>query len=476
MDRFHLKENKNVLTWVFRILDIILIELSFYFSKLLFSYQYGIDRFEFPAKYFIFISVYLVFWLFLSIRSNLYSSKRVSYFRYEVWDLIHTTFISLVLAIIFTYLLNEAFLDRMMFLYFWCIQLLNLISTRLLLREILKFIRRNGYNFRRVLFVGFNERAFKLKQVIDESPEFGIRILGYIDEKNEIKNNFFAENDLQYLGPLDRLESILRSDVVDAVLITLPVKSFYSEINKIVVMCETAGIEVIMPVNLFSQPLFQSVFSHFGHMPVLSLFNAPPMNLQMISKRLLDIFISIFLILLWSPLFILLSLSILISSRGPLLFRQERVGYNGRKFILLKFRTMVENAEELKKDLIDHNELEGPVFKIRKDPRITPVGRLIRSISLDELPQLINVLIGDMSLVGPRPPLPDEVDQYDLKHRRRLSMKPGITCIWQVSGRNDISFEKWMELDKQYIENWSLWLDIKILLKTIPVIFRGKGI
>jgi lipopolysaccharide/colanic/teichoic acid biosynthesis glycosyltransferase len=163
------------------------------------------------------------------------------------------------------------------------------------------------------------------------------------------------------------------------------------------------------------------------------------------------------------------------SSKGPVFFKQQRVGYNGRLFNCLKFRTMVENAEELRDDLLELNEMDGPVFKIKNDPRLTKVGKILRKTSIDELPQFINVLRGDMSLVGPRPPIPSEVKEYELVDRRRLSMRPGITCLWQVNGRNSIPFEKWMELDRQYIDQWSLWLDFKILAKTIPAVLRGSG-
>jgi exopolysaccharide biosynthesis polyprenyl glycosylphosphotransferase len=189
----------------------------------------------------------------------------------------------------------------------------------------------------------------------------------------------------------------------------------------------------------------------------------------------MDILLSGVLLILLSPLFLLVTLLIKVTSRGTVFFAQRRVGYNGRQFSCLKFRTMVENAEERKKELLYLNEMTGPVFKIKNDPRVTPFGRWLRKLSIDELPQLINVLWGDMSLVGPRPPVPSEVDQYHLNDRRRLSMKPGITCLWQVSGRNRIPFEKWMELDRQYIDRWSLALDLKILVKTIPAVLRGSG-
>ena len=192
-------------------------------------------------------------------------------------------------------------------------------------------------------------------------------------------------------------------------------------------------------------------------------------------KRFEDIIISLVLLIFLCPLFGIVGLLIKTTSKGPVFFKQLRIGYNGRLFTLLKFRTMVENAEDLRRDLVTFNEMDGPVFKLSGDPRITKIGRVLRRSSIDELPQIINVLKGDMSLVGPRPSLPDEVSHYNLEDRRRLSMKPGITCLWQVSGRNGLSFQEWMELDRYYVDRWSLWLDFKILLRTIPAVFKGTG-
>jgi exopolysaccharide biosynthesis polyprenyl glycosylphosphotransferase len=235
------------------------------------------------------------------------------------------------------------------------------------------------------------------------------------------------------------------------------------------------GVEVEIPTDLFNLSLAKETISRFGDIQVIDLYTSPKMTCQLMAKRLIDVVASAILLILLSPIFTVVNILIKATSKGPVFFRQERVGYNGRTFTCLKFRTMIENAEALKTDLIPLNEMDGPVFKIKNDPRVTKVGSLLRKTSFDELPQLINVLMGDMSLVGPRPPVPGEVSQYDLMTRRRLSMRPGITCIWQVSGRNVIPFEKWMELDRQYIDQWSLWLDFKILAKTIPAVLRGSG-
>jgi exopolysaccharide biosynthesis polyprenyl glycosylphosphotransferase len=192
-------------------------------------------------------------------------------------------------------------------------------------------------------------------------------------------------------------------------------------------------------------------------------------------KRVLDISGSAFLLILSVPIFLLIAFLIKVTSKGPVFFKQIRSGLNGKKFVMYKFRSMVDGAEGMKKDLEKMSELRGPVFKIKSDPRVISIGRILRRTSFDELPQLINIFKGEMSLVGPRPPLPEEVEKYEEWQRRRLFMKPGLTCLWQISGRSEVDFDKWMKLDMDYVDQWSLWLDIKILLKTVPAVIRAKG-
>jgi exopolysaccharide biosynthesis polyprenyl glycosylphosphotransferase len=209
---------------------------------------------------------------------------------------------------------------------------------------------------------------------------------------------------------------------------------------------------------------------------MVSHYNGSMEGPSALFKRTLDISLSVFMIIFFFPLFIVAAAAIKITSPGPFLFIQERLGLNKRRFPLYKFRTMVQDAEKNLCELEDRNEMSGPVFKIRNDPRITPVGVILRKMSIDEMPQLINVLKGDMSLVGPRPLPVRDYDGFDQDwHRRRFSVRPGLTCLWQVNGRNDIPFEKWMELDMKYIDEWSMWLDLKILIKTIPAVLRGSG-
>jgi exopolysaccharide biosynthesis polyprenyl glycosylphosphotransferase len=210
-------------------------------------------------------------------------------------------------------------------------------------------------------------------------------------------------------------------------------------------------------------------------MPILTYSTTPTNVLQLFAKRAIDVVVSVSLLVIALPVILAIAAAIKVSSGGAVLFRQTRCGLNGRIFTLYKFRTMVEGAEERRRELQHLNEMNGPVFKVRADPRVTVFGRFLRKFSLDELPQLWNVLRGDMSLVGPRPPIPEEVAQYQRWQRRRLSMKPGLTCLWQISGRNELDFDRWMELDLEYIDSWSPMLDLKILVKTIPVVLSGRG-
>lgn len=243
--------------------------------------------------------------------------------------------------------------------------------------------------------------------------------------------------------------------------------------------CDERGVALLLPLpqSLPQQARVElttvDVSDH--HVTLLGIHRTPSSDIALALKRLLDISIGVFVLTLASPVMIALAFAIKFESKGPVLFRQVRAGRNGRKFTMLKFRSMVVDAEAQKAKLMHMNEMSGPVFKIARDPRVTRVGAFIRKTSLDELPQLFNIVRGDMSLVGPRPPLPSEVAQYQPWQRRRLSVKPGLTGLWQVSGRNDIDFEEWMAMDLKYIDTWSIWLDIEIILRTVPAVLLRTG-
>ena len=245
--------------------------------------------------------------------------------------------------------------------------------------------------------------------------------------------------------------------------------------KQIFLMCEELGIRTRVAMNFFQNRIARMEIEELEGIPFLTFTTTPSNETELAFKRLLDISISVFLLTLALPVITIVALLIKFTSPGSIFFKQTRLGLNGRMFTLYKFRTMIEDAHERRGEVEHLNEMSGPVFKSKSDPRVTPFGRLLRRFSLDELPQFWNVLKGDMSLVGPRPPIPEEVASYHRWHRRRLSMKPGLTCLWQVSGRNNIDFDRWMQLDLQYIDNWSPSLDLKILLRTIPAVLSGKG-
>ena len=470
-----LRENKQPLANIFRIFDIIIIIVSFYISYALRFGFSGNKILDFTLEFVIFFTSYIIIWLFLSHKFHLYISKRHSSFKDEIFEVVKVVSLTLVISAIPAFYVRDFPLSRLFLIYFWPIQISLLILFRFILRSALKYIRRRGYNFRQVLIVGRNHRAKRIAQKIGDTPEYGLHILGFIDD-DENNCKYKRKNEFRLLGNLNDFEKIMRNQVVDEVFITLPIKSYYSKIEEIVGICEKSGIEVEIPADLFDVKFAKTNIQKYDDIKFLEYYSSPEMNWKLVIKRLIDLVLSFVTLIFVAPLFLLVWILIKLTSKGPMFFKQKRVGYNGRSFTLLKFRTMVENAEGLKKSLLDKNEMDGPVFKIKDDPRITKIGHFLRKSSMDELPQLINVFMGDMSLVGPRPPTPDEVIKYKLTDRRRLSMRPGITCIWQVTGRNKVSFDEWMELDKLYIDNWSLWLDTKILIKTLFVVIKASGV
>jgi exopolysaccharide biosynthesis polyprenyl glycosylphosphotransferase len=277
------------------------------------------------------------------------------------------------------------------------------------------------------------------------------------------------------VGTLDDIPDILINTAIDNVIFIVP-RSALNDIEKQILCCETLGVTSHVAVDLFPMQFTQGRPETLLDMPIMTFESVSGQHQQLIIKRLLDIVLSGIGLLILSPVFLATALLVKFTSDGPVFFVQERCSLNGRRFKLFKFRTMVLDAEAKIAELMAFNQMEGPAFKMDNDPRITPVGKFLRKLSIDELPQLWNVFLGDMSLVGPRPPLPKEVQQYDFWQRRRLSMRPGITCLWQVGGRNTIKdFDEWAKLDLKYIDEWSLALDFKILFKTIPVVLIGSG-
>lgn len=314
---------------------------------------------------------------------------------------------------------------------------------------------------RRFILVGDPEGTARSRRELLAHPGEGIDVV--------------ADLDLNARGA-EALADLLHQYSANGVIIQAQ-HSNLAEIEKVVQICELEGVETWLVADFFKTRISRKTFDHFHGLPLLVFSTAPEESWEGLCKHLLDLTGALVLLLLSSPLLLLVSVLIKLTSPGPILFRQQRCGLNGQPFTMLKFRTMVTNAEQRKHELAVFNEMDGPVFKMTNDPRITRIGKWLRKFSLDEFPQLFNVLRGDMSLVGPRPLPVDEVRRFDdLAHRRRLSVKPGLTCLWQIGGRNEVrNFDDWVRLDLEYIDNWSIWLDLKILFLTVPVVLMGRG-
>jgi len=350
-------------------------------------------------------------------------------------------------------------------------QLLTLGSVRLLVWGGLRLVRSRGRNFRNVLILGTGERAAEVGREIGRRPGWGLRVLAYVDDRDTPVDDRVPADRVRKLW---ELEDLLRDHVVDEALLACP-RGMLATMAPAVSVLSEAGVPVTLLSDLFGDLVPPPRVTRFGAMPALSFRPVHHGRIALALKRAADVAGSGLLLLATAPVVAVAALAIRWSSPGPILFRQTRSGLNGHPFEMLKLRTMYVDAEARKGDLLELNEMDGPVFKIANDPRITPVGRFLRRFSIDELPQLWNVLRGDMSLVGPRPPLPAEVFQYRNRDRRRLSMRPGLTCLWQVGGRNEIGFDDWVRMDLEYIDRWSLGSDLRILARTPRAVIRARG-
>jgi exopolysaccharide biosynthesis polyprenyl glycosylphosphotransferase len=370
------------------------------------------------------------------------------------------------LAVLF--LFDRDDVSRLFLIAFFPTALLGMVGTRGTVRLWFRNRRAAGKGVVNVLVIGSGPVAEGFTSEATAHAEAGLSVIGFLDSPGR------SLLDYNRLGSLSDLPVVLEHLVVDEVVVCLPLEA-WSQIGSIAQVAEQQGKAVRIPVQLPGTINSRSRLDHLAGVPVLSLVSAPDQPLATACKRVIDLVVAAAALILLAPLGALVALGIFLQDGRPVLFAQPRVGLNGRTFTLWKFRTMVVDAERRLEEVIDLNEREGPVFKASRDPRVTPLGRVLRAASLDELPQLWNVLKGDMSLVGPRPALHSEVGQYDPWHRRRLSMKPGMTGLWQVSIRNDKQFDSWVARDLEYIDSWSLVEDLKILCRTIPAVLRLTG-
>jgi len=407
---------------------------------------------------------------------GLYETKRLSDRKKEILDILKATALGVGLIAVLGIIFRLAIVVPLFLGVFWVGTTGTTIGARLLLRAVLAALRKRGRNLRHLVIIGINRRSLEFARKVSSKKELGYLVSGFVDRKNRADMHEFIKTGFNYITDFESLPDYLREHVVDEIAMFLPVKSLYREASIIIGLCEEHGIIVRLSADIFHLKVAKAGVEQVEGTQLLTIYTGSMQGFAVLAKRLFDVVLSSVILVFLFPFFILVPLLIKLTSSGPVFFVQKRIGINKRRFQLYKFRTMVSDAEEQLADLEALNEASGPVFKIKNDPRITPVGKFLRKASIDELPQLFNVIKGDMSLVGPRPlPIRDYEGFDDDWQRRRFSVRPGITCLWQVNGRSSVSFNKWMELDMKYIDNWSLGLDIKILLKTIPAVIKGSG-
>ncbi|MDY6967758.1 MAG: sugar transferase [Spirochaetota bacterium] len=451
---------------------------SYFIKKYLLPYPYrGLST---TPDYYIILLMVIIVW-FINFRIfNVYLDFTEQKFNKILIDVIKAVSFGIVIIFTFLFLFKMEEISRLMIGIFYISNLFLLIVSKRVIYLILFYSRFKKYNIKNILIIGSKDRARDAINTINTYAK-GYALLGCLEIDEADVGKVVNEN-IRVIGTIDDLKSIILTHVVDEVIFAMPLKKIES-VDIYMLLIEMIGIKVrVFPDwhihSILYKPGIASIaFDSFHGIPTMVLSTTTTKHRDLLIKLMFDYIFAGVVLLLLIPLFLFIACAIKLFSWGPIFFKQERVGINGRQFVLYKFRTMVLDAESKLEELKAKNEADGPVFKIKNDPRIIPfIGTILRKTSLDELPQLINILTGEMSFVGPRPPIQHEVDEYDLWQRRRLTMKPGLTCLWQIAPmRNDISFHDWMNLDLEYIDKWSLKLDFQILLKTVRAVIAGAG-
>jgi exopolysaccharide biosynthesis polyprenyl glycosylphosphotransferase len=417
------------------------------------------------------VAAFIGMWIAVLWMHGMYRSRARWTIRSDVATVLRATLVQLVATLSLLWLFKLPDVSRLLLSVVFPALAVAAIAIRIAVRKTLVLARDHGRNVRYMLVLGAGPQAKAFADLVSKHAELGIVVIGHLKAD---ASDIGGPLDRPLLGMIDDLEQVLHSQIVDEVAVCLPF-SMEEMIEQAALLCEQEGKVVRIPVAPIGRLFATSAVESIDGVGVFSLSNAPDRAISLALKRVVDVVGALVLMVVLAPVAGLLAIAIKLDSPGPVLFRQERVGLHGRSFNVLKFRSMCSNAEEQLPELQEQNEINGHAFKLADDPRITRVGRFLRRSSLDELPQLMNVLRGQMSLVGPRPPLPTEVANYDTWHRRRLSMKPGMTGLWQVRARHSPEFDQWVAQDLEYIDGWSLWLDFKIIARTVPAVIGGTG-
>lgn len=468
-----LKEHDFAFRQLFVILDFVIVTVAFFIAYFVRDEMLPLKGIYPLESYLNLLPVVGFLWIVCLNGVDAYRPLRGRSIYSVFLDIIKAGIAAMIFFAAYAYLLRLYYVSRIFILCVFSVTAIILVAERLLVLWIFRTLRKKGYNYNYMLIIGTGRRAQNFISIIHKHPEWGFRIIGLVDDDLDLVGKKVMGHKI--LGTLKDIPDILDEKIVDEIIFVIP-RAWLSRVEEAISYCEKVGRRVSVAVDLFTMAHAKIRQTDIYQFPLLSFQTTSDKVLQLSFKRILDIVVAGSMLLILSPFLLTIILMVKLSSKGPVFFKQTRCSLNGRLFTIYKFRTMVADAESRLESLRHHNEMQGPVFKMTRDPRITPLGKWMRKFSIDEFPQLINILKGDMSIVGPRPPIPQEVKIYEPWQRRRLSMRPGLTCLWQIKGRNKIvKFEEWMNLDLQYIDRWSLWLDLQIFLKTIPIVLFGIG-
>lgn len=464
----------NLLNFFLGAFDILAITLAFQCSYYLNYFHIGGFFFTTPRMLKLYLLI-LPFWLVILYLIQVTEIPRTKRYRVLFFEYLQSTIFILILLLAFYFVFKLYETSRLFLIEFAIFGFIFLFLVRIIEYKIFKTYRAKGYNYINTVLIA-DSSSGKFIETLLQSKEWGYKIVLIFSDSREITEKYDSFLDILPEKSLKALHDFMETEPIDEILYVKE-KVVATEIRTIIRSCEELGIIFRLQHRENRLDLTNAVNSEIGEAKFLTFINVPYSTSALAFKKITDIFGSLLLLIILSPLLFLISIAVKVTSRGPLIYKQARIGLRGRPFDLFKFRTMVINADEQLKELESQNEADGPVFKIRDDPRVTRIGRILRKTGLDELPQLVNVLKGEMSLIGPRPPLLEETTKYKRWQLRRLSVKPGLSCFWQIKPeRNNIKFEKWMEMDLAYIDNWSLRLDFIILMKTIKTVFQRTGL
>jgi len=460
-----LSQRSKILAQYFYIFSVIFVCGAFFLAfityNLITPFVIGYKLYSVSYYLWLLLPITAIFY-FLLFLFRMYLNLSAESFKSDIIKLFEITVISVFLIYAVLFMFKVTYVSRLFIGYFSVYSFLSLIIADYTGRKLAVKLKRRGYSVRNIVLVKGDDLSCQrgaggIKDLLVSNEYLGIKLVKEINKKDQNGLIDYVAN-----NPVDEVIFDIKGDEI-------------ADIKEVTLLLEEKGITVKIPTNFIPFKYSKVSFEKVGDFPVISFYTSPEDDIRLFAKRLIDIAGSVSAVIIFLLPALIIGILIKIDSKGSVLYKSKRIGKNGRIFTFYKFRTMYSGSDELREELIKDFSKDGIEIKLKNDPRITKIGKILRKTSLDEIPQFYNVLRGDMSLVGPRPPMPDEVKKYSIKQRRRISMKPGITCLWQISGRSMLSFEDRVELDLKYIDNWSLKLDFIILLKTIPAVLFAKG-